>query len=269
MPSSADIVRSWAANLAPAAPPVKAAGKHFSDAADRPKFGACNNQVRERGKMAPILSKEEARTFYDRLGARQDSQAFYEDPASAVLIAHAAFDKAEAVFEFGCGTGRFAERLLESHLPARCTFRALDISPTMVGLAGARLGRWGGRAEVVLTDGSVALEAADDGTDRFVSNYVLDLLGDADIRALLAEAHRILRPRGLLCLAGLTHGTTPVSALVSRAWTGVHAVCPKLLGGCRPIEIRDALSAEAWRMRHHAVIRRLGISSQVVVVMAG
>ena len=90
MPSSADIVRSWAANLAPAAAPVKAAGKPFSDAADRPKLGAGNNQAREGGKMAPILSKEAARDFYDRLGARQDTQAFYEDPATAVLIAHAA-----------------------------------------------------------------------------------------------------------------------------------------------------------------------------------
>ena len=218
--------------------------------------------------MAPILSTEAARDFYDRLGARQDTQAFYEDPATAVLIAHAAFDKAEAVFEFGCGTGRFAERILQTHLPAQCRYRGLDISRTMVGLAGARLGRWGDRAEVVLTDGSVALEAADDGYDRFVSNYVLDLLGDADTRALLAEAHRILRPGGLLCLVGLTHGTTPVSRLVSRAWTGVHAIGPKLLGGCRPIEIRDALSAEAWRLRHHGVIRRLGISSEVVVATA-
>ncbi len=66
----------------------------------------------------------------------------------------------------------------------------------------------------------------------------------------------------------MTHGTTPVSRLVSRAWTGVHAIGPKPLGGCRPIEIGDALSAAAWRMRHHAVIRRLGISSEVVVVMA-
>ncbi len=215
--------------------------------------------------MAPILSKQEARAFYDRLGARQDSQAFYEDPATAELIAHAAFDEAEAVFEFGCGTGRFAERILKTHLPARCRYRGLDISRTMVGLAGARLGRWGARAEVVLSDGSVALEAADGGYDRFVSNYVLDLLGDANIRALITEAHRILRPGGLLCLVGLTHGTTPVSRLVSRAWTGVHAIGPKLLGGCRPIEIRDALSAGAWRLRHHAVIRRLGISSEVVV----
>ncbi|MFQ5567530.1 MAG: class I SAM-dependent methyltransferase, partial [Paracoccaceae bacterium] len=109
--------------------------------------------------MAPILTKEAARTFYDRLGARQDTQAFYEDPATAVLIAHAAFDKAEAMFEFGCGTGRFTGRIFETHLSARCTYRAVDISPTMVRLAGARLGRWGGRAEVALTDGSTALDA--------------------------------------------------------------------------------------------------------------
>jgi len=215
--------------------------------------------------MAPILTREQARAFYDRLGARQDTQAFYEDPATADLMAHAAFDNAQAVFEFGCGTGRFAERLLESYLPAGCSYRAVDISATMVGLARARLGRWGDRAEVVQSDGAMVLAAADDGYDRFVCNYVLDLLSDADARALMAEAHRILRPGGLACLVGLTHGASPLSRLVSRAWTGVHAVWPKLLGGCRPIEIRRALPADAWAIRHHAVLGAFGISSEVVV----
>ena len=36
-----------------------------------------------------MLSSDEARAFYDRFGARQDSQAFYEDPATRDLIVHA------------------------------------------------------------------------------------------------------------------------------------------------------------------------------------
>jgi hypothetical protein len=33
------------------------------------------------------------------------------------LIAHVGFGEAHAVFEFGCGTARFAEELLADHLP--------------------------------------------------------------------------------------------------------------------------------------------------------
>ncbi len=215
--------------------------------------------------MAPILSHEEARAFYDRFGARQDAQAFYEDPATAVLIAHGAFEAAGAVFEFGCGTGRLACRLLAGHLPPDCRYRAVDASPTMVRLARARLGRWGERVEVALTDGAMALDAAERGLDRFVATYVLDLLSDRDIQALLAEAHRILRPQGLLCFAGLTHGKTFLSRLVSGAWAGVHAIRPRLVGGCRPIDIAAILPADAWRIRHRSVTTGFGVPSEVVV----
>ncbi len=55
--------------------------------------------------------------MYDRIGSLQDSQAFYEDRATGLLLQHGEFSSAESVFEFGCGTGRFALRLLEEYLP--------------------------------------------------------------------------------------------------------------------------------------------------------
>ena len=169
------------------------------------------------------------------------------------------------MFEFGCGTGRFADRLLAGHLPPACRYRAVDASATMVRLARARLDRWGERVEVALSDGAMALDAADRDFDRFVATYVLDLLSDRDIQALLAEAHRALCPRGLLCLAGLTHGKTFFSWLVSRAWSGVHAVRPRLVGGCRPIDIAATLPAADWRIRHRSVITGFGVPSEALV----
>ena len=59
-----------------------------------------------------MLNREQAKTFYDRLGSRQDSQAFYEDPAIRDLIAEADFETARSIFEFGCGTGRGQTELL-------------------------------------------------------------------------------------------------------------------------------------------------------------
>ena len=59
-----------------------------------------------------VLTRSQAQTFYDRFGRKQDAQAFYEDGALDDLIDHAAFEQVEKVFELGCGTGRFASRLL-------------------------------------------------------------------------------------------------------------------------------------------------------------
>jgi len=57
------------------------------------------------------LTRSQARTFYDRFGAKQDAQSFYEDAAIGDLIAHATFEQAEGIFELGCGTGCLASRL--------------------------------------------------------------------------------------------------------------------------------------------------------------
>ncbi|NCP88411.1 hypothetical protein GW781_00785 [bacterium] len=50
--------------------------------------------------------------FYDQLGAKQNHQGYYEDVALEDLLKHTRFDSANAVVEFGCGTGGFAEQLL-------------------------------------------------------------------------------------------------------------------------------------------------------------
>ena len=60
------------------------------------------------------LTASEAEAYYNRFGKKQDSQGFYEDPALNDLIAHASFQDAQRVFEFGCGTGKFAARLTHS-----------------------------------------------------------------------------------------------------------------------------------------------------------
>jgi len=69
-------------------------------------------------------------------------------PALNKLIAHAAFDSSLSVFEFGCGTGAFAARLLQHHLPADARYVGIDISGTMVSLAQKRLEPWSERARV-------------------------------------------------------------------------------------------------------------------------
>jgi ubiquinone/menaquinone biosynthesis C-methylase UbiE len=212
-----------------------------------------------------VLTRQEAKAFYDRFGAKQDKQAFYEDPALEDLIAHGAFEQARSVFEFGCGTGRFAERLLDRHLPADAVYHGIDISDTMVGLARERLRRFGDRATVVRSDGSPATGAAPASVDAFVSTYVLDLLPEDDIRGVLAEARRVLKPAGRLCVVSCTWGRVGVSRVVSWLWGRVHTLRPSLVGGCRPLCVSDYLRGETWLIRHVNVVVAYGIPSEMVI----
>jgi ubiquinone/menaquinone biosynthesis C-methylase UbiE len=211
------------------------------------------------------LSHAEARAFYDRLGARQDVHRVYEDPALASLIAHGDFRRARAIVEFGAGTGRLAERLLAEALPRECDYRCFDVSPTMVRLAGRRLGRFGPRVRVERTEGYATLPLGDRVCDRFLATYVLDLLSEEDARAVTDEASRVLCPDGLLCLVSLTGGRTCVSHLLEDAWRLAFRMRPQLVGGCRPIRLL-AFLGPGWALVHREVVCRWGLCSEVVVV---
>lgn len=212
-----------------------------------------------------VLTHEQAQAFYNRMGAKQDWQAVFEAKATQNLIAHASFETAQAVFEFGCGTGAFAERLLAAHLSPEAQYVAVDSSPTMIRLAQARLAHFGSRVTVEQTDGSLRFGAAPGFYDRFVSTYVADLLSASDIAVLLSEAHRLLRPEGLLCLVSLTPGPTWFSRLVTGLWTGIHRFAPSLVGGCRPLELRVLLQASPLQLEYVHVVTAFGIPSEIIV----
>jgi ubiquinone/menaquinone biosynthesis C-methylase UbiE len=212
-----------------------------------------------------MLSHEQAKAFYDRFGRKQDWQSFYENAAIDALIRNGAFDQAGAVLEFGCGTGSFAERLLEEHLPPTARYVGVDISETMVGLARRRLGRFGDRAEVVRSDGSPQLDFGAATFDRFVANYVLDLLSVDEIETLLQEAARVLSAGGLLGLTSLTFGFTPFSRVVTAIWQALHLFRPVLVGGCRPLHLRELVSGETWQVRYADRFSSFGVPSEVLV----
>jgi ubiquinone/menaquinone biosynthesis C-methylase UbiE len=173
--------------------------------------------------MTRTFSHAQAAHFYDLLGTGLDTQAFYETEALHDLIAHLQLAHCQSVVEFGVGTGRFAAELLRAHVRADASYFGWEVSATMVRLAKSRLLPFGARAEVRQSDGTPRIDARDGTFDRFISTYVLDLLSDDDIRALLTEARRVLKPDGLLGLVSLTDCSSPLSRLVSTTWRGFTA----------------------------------------------
>lgn len=215
--------------------------------------------------MAPTISRDDARQFYDKFGARQDHQGFYENDAIDALIAHGAFSRARSVFELGCGTGRLAERLLSGHLPGSAQYVAGDLSTTMVRLARVRLTPFGQRCQLRQCEGGCDMPSLGGPFDRFVTTYVLDLLSPEDIRGVLAGAHAAMVPGGLFCHAGLTKGAGPISRATSTLWALVHSIRPLLLGGCRPLVLADLIPEDRWRVIHREIVVSTAIPSEVVI----
>ncbi len=211
-----------------------------------------------------MLTIDEIKQLYDRLGAGQDRSAYYADAALAELVAPAQFARAQRVFEWGCGTGRTAARVLAAHLPASAHYYAVDLSSTMVQLAVGRVAPWADRTLIARTGVAPYLPLRDASVDRFVSLYVLDILPEDAIGRLLAEARRVLTADGRLCLISLTHGATGYVRLWSLGWQCVYRLRPQLVGGCRPLRLQARLDEE-WHVVRAAVVTVRGISSEVLV----
>lgn len=206
------------------------------------------------------------RRYYDRIGRWQDTQRFYEDAATHRLLEQGRFQQAQTVVELGCGTGRLAEKLLAGHLPARARYRGFEVSERMAAIAGERLRSFPKRAGVTVIDGQPPLPLPDGGADRFVATYVLDLMSAAEARVWLDEARRLLAPDGLACLVSITPGSHRASRFVSDTWTRVWKRRPMLVGGCRPIRLRERLDLDAWHILERSVVTSWLVSSEVVVV---
>ena len=176
--------------------------------------------------------------MYDRIGRGQDVQAVFEHRAISDLLAHAEFEGAGAVFELGYGTGALAERLLRRYLPAESRYTGIDVSPHMHDLARRRLHTYLSRAELRLSDGALQFPFPDAAFDRFVACYVLDLLSDENISAVLREAGRLLTQGGLLCLASLTPGTTVAARGVTRIWQSLWSLRPSWSAAAAPSSSR-------------------------------
>jgi ubiquinone/menaquinone biosynthesis C-methylase UbiE len=212
-----------------------------------------------------VLTRSQARIFYDRFGRKQDSQAFYEDAALDDLVSHAEFERAEKVFELGCGTGRFAFRLLKDHMPPSASYVGIDLSQTMVEIAEERILLYQARAKVSQSDGFMRFPISDHSVDRVVSTYVLDLLSETDIRHVISEAGRVLAAGGKLCLISLTHGETFASRIVCALWSALFRLHAPLVGGCRPIRIDMFFDQAYWTVVYRNVVIRFGVPSEVVV----
>lgn len=211
-----------------------------------------------------LFAPEDAKRFYDRFGAMQDSQ-FYERAPLTELISRADFEQASSVFELGCGTGRLATRLFAERLPQQAHYLGIDISTAMIEIASRRLKRWSSRATVEQLDGTKGLPYADGQFDRFVATYVFDLLPLPAIGSLLSEAHRLLTHNGKLCVVSSVEGAGPISGAISRIWQAIYERRPGLVGGCRPLHLSKLLDATRWQIEHSQNVNSWGITSEIVI----
>jgi len=210
-----------------------------------------------------MLSQIELKPFDDPFGTPGDTQSFYDDRAIVDLINHGQFDEAQNVLEFGLGTGRFAEMLLQDHLPITARYLAYDLSNTMVNLARQRLTAYKSRVEIFKTPCKLPV-IKPHSVDRFVCNYVFNLMRPEEIKETLNWAKESLSREGMCTLVSLTNGAGGLSKMLSKAWNGLFKLSPTLVGGCRPIDLEPFLELGGWTILYSNRMSNFGVTTEVL-----
>ena len=130
---------------------------------------------------------------YARLAARYDRRwSFYIEATVGETLKRLDARPGDKVLDAGCGTGALLHALSSQH--PKLELAGLDLSPEMLGVAGARLG-----GSVELRQGRMeAMPFGDARFDLVVSTSVFHYLRRPD--EALAEAWRVLRPGGRILI---------------------------------------------------------------------
>ncbi|MGI8334584.1 class I SAM-dependent methyltransferase [Actinomadura scrupuli] len=185
--------------------------------------------------MAPVQNRLFAR-YFDRFGARNEERGNRE--LRGELLA----GLSGRVLEVGAGTG-----LNFPHYPPQVR-EVLAVEPEPYLRARATAAAADAPVRISVADGTAGdLPAPDGAFDAVVVSGVLCSV--ADVRAAVAEFHRVLRPGGRLCFYEHVRSRDAAFARLQRiadlAW-------PRLMGGCRVArdtraEIERVFTMEACR----------------------
>lgn len=116
---------------------------------------------------------------------------------------------ASTILEVASGTGTIALALSQN----AGSVEAIDFAPEMIEVARAKAERKQVKNVRFSVQNACALEFPDAHFDAVICANVLHLL--ADPGKALAEAHRVLKPRGILVAPTFCHGETPLAIVLS------------------------------------------------------
>ncbi len=211
-------------------------------------------------EMQPVrLSTAQVKRIYDRVAPVYDLwTTLFESKGRARVVDIVASRKAERILEVAVGPGiAFAEILgVNSH----GLTVGLDISRKMLSRAAAKAGRSEHASYVLLQADALHLPLPSDSFDLVTNSYMLDLLPVEDIREVLSEFKRVLKPGGSLVLVNMTQS----SAWLSRAWEWMYKRNPSLLGGCRAVLAAPFLEELGFADVRREFISQLTFPSEVL-----
>ena len=205
------------------------------------------------------ISQADIKMIYDRMSKFYNLWArVAESKARQRALELAEIKDGRSVLEVAVGTGLAFEEMVKRNAHGRNA--GMDISEGMLSKAKQRLAKYG-KANYELKLGSAFdLPYPPENFDLLLNNYMFDLIPFEAMGRILQEFWRVLRPGGALVLANMA---------VPRSWRdgfyeGVYRLAPRLMGGCRGVQMVARLVSHGFHIETQEYIRQFGFPSEVL-----
>jgi len=216
-------------------------------------------------------SRAQTRANYDRLSRWYDLISGGAEGALREAGLHElAVREGECVLEVGCGTGAALVELAQAAGPAGLAV-GVDLSLGMCRKAGLRIVDSRLRIETPLNAAiacgdAMRLPVVQEAFDAAFMSFALELFDEDEMRAVLEECRRVLRPGGRLCVVAMAEPDRPTPMTQLYAWA--HGRFPAAID-CRPIAVSRALAAGGFSVERLARRSLWGLPVQVALARAG
>ena len=216
-------------------------------------------------------SRAQTRANYDRLSRWYDLISGGAEGALREAGLHElAVREGECVLEVGCGTGAALVELAQAAGPAGLAV-GVDLSLGMSRTAGLRIADSRLRIETPLNAAiacgdAMRLPVVQEAFDAAFMSFALELFDEGDMRAVLAECRRVLRPGGRICVVAMAEPDRPTPMTRLYAWA--HGRFPAAID-CRPIAVSQVLASGGFSVE--LLVRRSlwGLPVEVALARAG
>jgi ubiquinone/menaquinone biosynthesis C-methylase UbiE len=192
----------------------------------------------EVARLGEIYSRTAA--FYDEIVAARQA------PAKLRAIDLLARQPGEVFVEVGAGTAWAFARIAAASGPERAL--ALDVASGMLDVARDALDQHGLTAASLLQGDGRHLPFPDASVDCLLNSYTFEVLAEPDIRLVLADTMRVLRPGGRAVIVNLTDATDGGAddEAMTADWKARYEADPEFFGGARPLQLESMLRAHGF-----------------------
>ena len=207
--------------------------------------------------MGGTMDTSKTERIYDRLAPLYDFWSYLTETApeqQALRVVE--LKPGESVLEVALGTGKLFVEILQTRNLKRCV--GVDLSTRMLARARRRVLSLGANPALCRADAR-RLPFVASSFDAVLCCYMLDLLAEEDIRGVLGEFQRILKPGGRLAALVMAEQARLFNAI----WKWGYRHAPALVGGCRPVNLVPLFEGQGWRLELHERLTQCGFRSEL------